>query len=152
MTADLDLQIAVEQSLPAPAMFQRWVEAAIGDRRNEAELTLRITDSAEVQQLNKTYRDKDQSTNVLSFPADLPPELNIPLLGDIIISAEVVEQEALEQGKSSEAHWAHMVIHGTLHLLGYDHIDDNDAEAMESLETQLLSQLGYANPYHNDDI
>jgi probable rRNA maturation factor len=128
------------------------VEAAIGDRRNEAELTLRITDSAEVQQLNKTYRDKDQSTNVLSFPADLPPELNIPLLGDIIISAEVVEQEALEQGKSSEAHWAHMVIHGTLHLLGYDHIDDNDAEAMESLETQLLSQLGYANPYHNDDI
>jgi probable rRNA maturation factor len=152
MTADLDLQIAVEQSLPAPAMFQRWVEAAIGDRRNEAELTLRITDSAEVQQLNKTYRDKDQSTNVLSFPADLPPELNIPLLGDIIISAEVVEQEALEQGKSSEAHWAHMVIHGTLHLLGYDHIDDNDAEAMESLETQLLSQLGYPNPYHNDDI
>jgi probable rRNA maturation factor len=152
MTADLDLQIAVEQSLPAPAMFQRWVEAAIGDRRNEAELTLRITDSAEVQQLNKTYRDKDQSTNVLSFPADLPPELNIPLLGDIIISAEVVEQEALEQGKSSEAHWAHMVIHGTLHLLGYDHIDDNDAEEMESLETQLLSQLGYANPYHNDDI
>jgi probable rRNA maturation factor len=152
MTADLDLQIAVEQSLPAPAMFQRWVEAAIGNRRNEAELTLRITDSAEVQQLNKTYRDKDQSTNVLSFPADLPPELNIPLLGDIIISAEVVEQEALEQGKSSEAHWAHMVIHGTLHLLGYDHIDDNDAEEMESLETQLLSQLGYANPYHNDDI
>jgi probable rRNA maturation factor len=133
-------------------MFQRWVEVAIGDRRTEAELTLRITDSAEVQQLNKTYRDKDQSTNVLSFPADLPPELNIPLLGDIIISAEVVEQEALEQGKSSEAHWAHMVIHGTLHLLGYDHIDDNDAEEMESLETQLLSQLGYANPYHNDDI
>ncbi|CAH0991633.1 Endoribonuclease YbeY [Sinobacterium norvegicum] len=152
MSADLDLQIVIEQAVPEQALFQRWVDAAIGDRREQAELTLRITDSAEVRELNNTYRGKDKTTNVLSFPADLPPELNIPLLGDIIISAEVVEHEAMEQGKTCEAHWAHMVIHGTLHLLGYDHIDDEEADAMESLETLLLTQLGYANPYRHDDI
>jgi len=149
MPIAIDIQIAHQQQCPSQEQFQRWVAAAIGNRREEAELTLRITDSEEVQTLNRTYRDQDKPTNVLSFPADLPPELEIPLLGDIIISAEVVEREAIEQGKSSEAHWAHMVVHGTLHLLGYDHIDDHEAQEMESLETEILISMGYPAPYQS---
>ena len=148
---ELDLQIAVEAPhLPAETEFQQWVEAAINKvepDRDEAQLTIRITDEAEVQELNRTYRHKDKPTNVLSFPFEAPPGVDIPLLGDIIICAAVVAREAEEQGKSLQAHWAHMVIHGTLHLLGYDHIIDAEAEEMEGLEIALLSGLGYANPY-----
>ncbi|ROR98732.1 putative rRNA maturation factor [Sinobacterium caligoides] len=150
MSLDIDLQIAVDSACPSEAQFERWVTAAIADRRAEAELSLRITDSAEVQELNRSYRQQDKPTNVLSFPADLPPELNIPLLGDIIISAEVVDCEAQQQGKLAEAHWAHMVVHGTLHLLGYDHIDDDEAEEMEALETEILTSMGYPAPYDQE--
>ncbi len=148
---ELDLQIAVEApNLPAEADFQRWVAAALNacdSEREEAQLTIRITDEAEITELNATYRNKAKPTNVLSFPFEAPPGVDIPLLGDIIICAAVVAREAEEQNKPIKAHWAHMVIHGTLHLLGYDHIDDAEAEVMEGLEIALLGDLGYANPY-----
>ncbi|MDH5785834.1 MAG: rRNA maturation RNase YbeY [Chromatiales bacterium] len=151
---ELDLQIAVEAvDLPSESILQQWVTAVI-DRvepgREETELTIRITDEAEIQELNRTYRHQDKPTNVLSFPFEQPPGVELPLLGDIIICSVVVEREALEQGKASEAHWAHMVIHGTLHLLGYDHITDAEAEQMEGLEIALLTGLGYTNPYLNE--
>ncbi len=145
---DLDLQIATEAlDLPSEADITRWVMAAVGEAMDEAQLTVRIVDEAEIRELNTTYRGKDYATNVLSFPFEAPPGVDIPLLGDIIICAAVVAREAEEQGKLLESHWAHMVIHGTLHLLGYDHIEETDAEAMEGLEIKLLTDLGYANPY-----
>ncbi|HEX9803452.1 MAG TPA: rRNA maturation RNase YbeY [Gammaproteobacteria bacterium] len=145
---DLDLQIVAEASdLPSEADILRWVAAAVGDAMEEAQLTVRITDEAEIRELNATYRGKDYATNVLSFPFEAPPGVDIPLLGDIVVCAAVVAREAAEQGKPLQAHWAHMVIHGTLHLLGYDHIEEVDAEEMEGLEIALLADLGYANPY-----
>jgi probable rRNA maturation factor len=112
-------------------------------------MTIRVVDEDEIRQLNRDYRGKDYATNVLSFESDLPPELDIPLLGDIIICPAVVQREAAEQCKTLDAHWAHMVIHGTLHLQGYDHIEDSEAEAMEALEIAIMQQLGYADPYNN---
>jgi len=145
---DLDLQIAVEaNNLPTQAQFESWVRLAVGSTMPEVELTIRLVESSESQQLNHTYRGKDKPTNVLSFPFEAPAEIDLPLLGDLIICVDVVEKEALEQNKSLEAHWAHMVIHGCLHLLGYDHIIDEEAEEMESLETQLLEHLGFSDPY-----
>ncbi|WP_101675944.1 rRNA maturation RNase YbeY [Alloalcanivorax mobilis] len=115
------------------------------------EITLRIVDDEEIQALNHQYRGKDKPTNVLSFPFDMPEGLPqdaiAPLLGDIVISAPVVRREASEQNKSLNAHWAHMVTHGVLHLLGYDHIEDDDAALMESLEIRALAEHGYADPY-----
>ncbi|MDO6619856.1 MULTISPECIES: rRNA maturation RNase YbeY [unclassified Shewanella] len=146
---DLDLQIAVTDSskLPSRSEFELWVATALGNTMAQAELTIRIVENTESQQLNNTYRGKDKPTNVLSFPFEAPPGIELPLLGDLIISAEVVELEANQQNKPLVAHWAHMVIHGCLHLLGYDHIIDNEAEEMESLETQLIEGLGFSNPY-----
>lgn len=145
---DLDLQVAADVAgMPDEAAIRRWVETALAGRREEAQLTVRITDEAEITDLNRTYRGKDRPTNVLSFPFEAPPGVELPLLGDIIICAAVVADEAHEQGKPLEAHWAHMVIHGTLHLLGYDHIEEAEAAAMEGLEIELLAGLGYANPY-----
>jgi len=108
-------------------------------------------DAAESQALNRRFRGKDRPTNVLSFPADLPPELELPLLGDLVVCREVVEAEAAEQGKPAEAHWAHMVVHGTLHLLGYDHETAEGAEAMEALEAEILSEFGWPDPYQEHD-
>ena len=145
---DLDLQIAVDaKKLPTQTQFESWVRVAVGLTMPEVELTIRLVESTESQQLNYTYRGKDKPTNVLSFPFEAPAEIDLPLLGDLIICVDVVEKEALEQNKSLEAHWAHMVIHGCLHLLGYDHIIDEEAEEMESLETQLLEHLGFSDPY-----
>lgn len=145
----LDLQNAYDGSavLPEQEDFERWLHSALEPSRDEAELTIRIVNDSESQQLNAQYRGKDKPTNVLSFPADLPAELELPLLGDLVICADIVQREAAEQGKSEIAHWAHMSIHGALHLLGYDHIDEAEADEMESLETQLLAGLGFANPY-----
>lgn len=134
-------------SLPSDEQFETWVEAALQKRMNEAELSLRIVDEDESQALNLQYRGKDKPTNVLSFPCELPEGVELPLLGDLVICAQVVAREALEQGKALHAHWAHMVVHGTLHLLGYDHIDDTEAEEMEAIEIQVLLELGYPNPY-----
>ncbi|MDR8522816.1 MULTISPECIES: rRNA maturation RNase YbeY [Shewanella] len=145
---DLDVQIAVEGfTLPSTTDLELWVKTAIRDTMNEAELTIRIVDVEESQSLNSTYRGKDKPTNVLSFPFEAPPGIELPLLGDLVICAAVVEQEAIDQNKPLIAHWAHMVVHGCLHLLGYDHIEDLEAEEMESLETQLIESLGYNNPY-----
>ena len=145
---DLDLQIAIDNDgLPSQEDFELWVRIALRNTMNQAELTIIIVDEAESQTLNSCYRGKDKRTNVLSFPFEAPPEIDIPLLGDLIICAPVVELEAKQQDKSLQAHWAHMVVHGCLHLLGYDHIQDAEAEEMESLETQLIESLGFNNPY-----
>ncbi len=144
----LDLQIAIESDqLPTQAQFENWVRLALGQTMPIAELTIRLVDVQESQNLNNTYRGKDKPTNVLSFPFESPPKLELPLLGDLVICVPVVETEASNQNKTLEAHWAHMVVHGCLHLLGYDHIIDSEAEEMESLETQLIESLGFPNPY-----
>ncbi|QJP11682.1 rRNA maturation RNase YbeY [Pseudomonas multiresinivorans] len=150
---ELDLQVASESAgLPSEAEFRTWCELALRQRQNDSELTIRLVDEAEGRELNKTWRHKDYATNVLSFPADVPDELlDIPLLGDLVICAPVVTREAAEQGKSVQAHWAHLVIHGCLHLLGYDHIDDEEAEEMEGLERELLAELGHPDPYAADE-
>ncbi|HLA33123.1 MAG TPA: rRNA maturation RNase YbeY [Pseudomonas sp.] len=146
---ELDLQIASDGAgLPTAAQFRAWCEIALRQRTADSELTIRLVDEAEGRELNHSFRHKDYATNVLSFPADVPDELlDIPLLGDLVICVPVVEREALEQGKTPEAHWAHLVIHGCLHLLGYDHIEDAEAEEMEALERELLSELGHPDPY-----
>ncbi|XXN64262.1 rRNA maturation RNase YbeY [Enterobacter ludwigii] len=144
---DLQLACADENHLPAEHEFQRWLEAAVTPFQPESEVTIRLVDEAESNELNLTYRGKDKPTNVLSFPFEAPPGIELPLLGDLIICRQVVEQEAAEQGKTVEAHWAHMVVHGTLHLLGYDHIEDEEAEEMEALETEIMLALGYPDPY-----
>ncbi|AWF82461.1 rRNA maturation RNase YbeY [Microbulbifer sp. A4B17] len=144
----LDVQRASRcQDLPSDEAISSWVSNALHGHRNEAELSVRIVDESESQELNHQYRDKDKPTNVLSFPTDFPAELDLPMLGDLVICAPVVQLEAEQQSKSLSAHWAHMVVHGTLHLLGYDHIEDADAQVMESLETRLLANLGIADPY-----
>ncbi|MDY0970426.1 rRNA maturation RNase YbeY [Siccibacter turicensis] len=145
----LDLQIACEDpaGLPDEAQFQTWLDAVIPQFQEESEVTIRIVDDAESHELNLTYRGKDKSTNVLSFPFEAPPGIELPLLGDLIICRQVVEREAREQEKPLHAHWAHMVIHGSLHLLGYDHIEDDEAEEMEGIETEIMLALGFADPY-----
>ncbi|WP_130834387.1 rRNA maturation RNase YbeY [[Erwinia] mediterraneensis] len=144
---DLQLACADNTGLPDEAAFQHWLEAAVTPFQPESEVTIRLVDETESHELNLTYRGKDKPTNVLSFPFEAPPGMELPLLGDLVICRQVVEQEAVEQGKSPEAHWAHMVVHGTLHLLGYDHIDDDEAEEMEALETEIMLALGYPDPY-----
>lgn len=152
MTISLDLQLASGASnLPDEAQFQQWLHAAVIPFQDDAEVTIRIVDNDESQQLNHQYRGKDKPTNVLSFPFQNPPGVELSLLGDLVICAPVVAQEATEQHKTAEAHWAHMVVHGCLHLLGFDHINDADAEQMEAEEIQILQQLGFNNPYLLDD-
>lgn len=140
--------------LPGADLLERW-SCAVFDHENlaEAELTLRLVDKAEMQDLNKRYRGKDKPTNVLSFPADVPAEvaLELPFLGDIILCVPVIHQEAEEQQKPVFAHWAHMVVHGVLHLLGYDHENDQDAKIMEKKEILILRNLNFQNPYNDDE-
>ncbi|CAM3576310.1 Endoribonuclease YbeY [Vibrio aerogenes CECT 7868] len=149
MTFELDLQIAVEneEGLPSFENFSFWVTKSIAPFRPHGELTIRIVDPAESQQLNYQYRDKNKPTNVLSFPFEAPPEIEIDLLGDLVICKAIVEQESKEQDKRQIAHWAHMVVHGCLHLLGYDHIQDDEAIEMESLETKIMQDMGFEDPY-----
>jgi len=147
MTIELDVQNATAfKPLPDDALFGRWVETAL-QGTSEAELTLRLVDRDESRKLNQRYRGKDQPTNVLSFPAELPPDLGIPLLGDIVLCAPLVGEESAAQNKSLSAHWAHLVIHGVLHLLGHDHQGEREAVEMEATEVELLASLGFANPY-----
>lgn len=145
----IDLQIACEQEtgLPTVEQIEQWATAAVQPQSDEVEMTVRIVDEAESHELNLNYRGKDRPTNVLSFPFECPDEVELPLLGDLVICRQVVEREAQEQDKPLMAHWAHMVVHGSLHLLGYDHIEDAEAEEMESLETQIMTGLGFADPY-----
>jgi probable rRNA maturation factor len=147
MKAEIDVQVAtVFSPLPAESELCLWAQTALRDL-TEADLTLRLVDSEESHKLNSRFRGKNQPTNVLSFPAELPPGLDIPLLGDVVICAPLVNEEAAVQGKSLQAHFAHLVIHGVLHLQGYDHQDDQQAAEMEALEVELLNSLGFANPY-----
>lgn len=145
----LDLQIACKETsgLPDKMLFQAWLDAVVPHFQEEAEVTVRLVDETESHNLNLTYREKDKPTNVLSFPFDTPPGIDLPLLGDLIICRQVVEHEAIGQRKPLHAHWAHMVVHGSLHLLGYDHIEDEDAEEMEGIETEIMLALGFDDPY-----
>lgn len=151
VTLDLQLASASTDGLPSEAQLQGWLDGTILGFQQEAEVTVRIVDEAESNELNLTYRGKDKPTNVLSFPFEAPPGLELPLLGDLVICRQVVEREAAEQGKPLMAHWAHMVVHGSLHLLGYDHIEDDEAEEMEALERDIMKELGFADPYLNDE-
>ena len=147
MAIELVVQnVSVCDDLPSEDQLRKWIERALG-KIDKALLTVRLVDSAESQQLNQAYRGKDRPTNVLSFPADLPVEVDLPLLGDIVICAPLVVQEAAEQGKPVSAHWAHLTIHGVLHLLGHDHQDEKEAGEMETLEIRFLSEMGFPNPY-----
>ncbi len=149
---ELDLQIATEFSpLPSHEDFAAWANAALTDHKPDAELTIRLVDDAESQSLNAEYRGKDKPTNVLSFPFEAPPGVELPLIGDLVISPNVVAKEAIEQDKDFQHHFAHMVVHGCLHLLGFDHINDDDAEVMESLEKQILAGMDIADPYRDDE-
>lgn len=137
-------------NLPTPEDFQRWATAAIKTaNKREGDVAIRIVTIAEIQQLNRDYRHKDKPTNVLSFPFDMPEGIEgiDPILGDIAICADIVAQEAAAQQKKPQDHWAHMVVHGCLHLLGYDHIKDDEAEEMEALEIAILTQFGITTPY-----
>ncbi|MBZ2188642.1 rRNA maturation RNase YbeY [Alcanivorax sp. JB21] len=147
-------------SVPQDDLLVQWALAAAAaaggalPRQTWGEITLRVVDDAESQALNLAYRGKDAPTNVLSFPFEMPEGLDVPddalILGDIAICAEVVADEARTQHKTLAAHWAHMVVHGVLHLLGFDHIDAADAADMEALETDILATLGFADPYVTD--
>ena len=151
--AIVDLQVASEcQQLPSAKQFKRWVEAALQKEmqsKDEIELAIRIVDEADSQALNMQYRGKEKPTNVLSFPFEAPPQVPCDLLGDLVICHAIVIDEAKEQGKFLGDHWAHMLIHGCLHLLGFDHVQDDEAEAMEILEIDILKKLEIDNPYQS---
>ncbi|MDH5323902.1 MAG: rRNA maturation RNase YbeY [Gammaproteobacteria bacterium] len=152
---ELDFQVASTEYAsigPDQKTLERWIvaaAAAVPEKKSNdhIQLTVRVVDESEMTQLNQTYRNKTGSTNVLSFPAELPEDLPLPLLGDVLVCAPVVRREALEQHKSLEQHWAHMIVHGVLHLMGYDHISDEEAETMEALEVAILAKLDFPNPY-----
>lgn len=151
MSIVLDLQLAsASPNLPTEQDFQLWLEAVLLPYQQEFEVTIRLVDEEESQSLNHEYRGKEKPTNVLSFPFEAPPGITLPLLGDLVICTQVVAKEAEEQNKTLSAHWAHMVVHGTLHLLGFDHIDPIEAEEMEGKEIAILAELGYNNPYELD--
>lgn len=145
----IQLDFINEDNLPVPDadQFQNWLNQIAKKLNISGEVCIKIVDKTESLDLNSTYRQKDKPTNVLSFPADIPDFVESTHLGDLAICAPVVEEEALEQNKSINNHWAHLTIHGCLHLLGYDHIEDTEAEVMEGLEIELLAELGIGNPY-----
>lgn len=150
MSVTLDLQIeSQENAIPDENELQLWTNQALKAQDSDYELTIRVVDEPEIQALNKQYRQKDSPTNVLSFPANIPEyiALSPKLLGDIILCAPIIKKEAMSQNKAIRAHYAHMVIHGVLHLLGYDHIKEEDAAIMEPLEITLLKELGFNDPY-----
>ncbi|TVS17255.1 MAG: rRNA maturation RNase YbeY [Gammaproteobacteria bacterium] len=149
MALDLALQraTACPDLLPADVAFRTWVLAALHGHREAAELVIRIVDADEGRALNAAWRGREKATNVLSFPADLPADLGLPVLGDLVLCAPVVASEAAEQGKPLADHYAHLTVHGVLHLLGYDHEQDADAERMEAEERRILAGLGIPDPY-----
>ena len=145
---DVSVEYALPRvGLPAAVSFRKWVAAALDGRIREADLALRVVGTKEGRALNRHYRGKDYATNVLSFPAELPEGVKLPLLGDIVLCAPVVAKEAREQKKSLAAHYAHLTVHGTLHLLGWNHDDAREADAMEQLEREILAELGIGDPY-----
>ncbi len=154
MSAIVDLQQAYEgepeiiAAIPSLSDIQRWADAVLTtEALSEQEFTVRFVDEEESQALNHEYRGKNKPTNVLSFPFEAPPGIDINLLGDLVICAPVIAREATEQSKSTLSHYAHMTVHGLLHLLGYDHIENGEAEVMEAKEIAILSTLGIDDPY-----
>ena len=158
MSLALEVQLALDMpGLPAETELSRWAEAAVkgaarenpalAERCAETELVIRIVNEGESAALNQAYRRKQGPTNVLSFPFESPPGIDVNLLGDLVICAPVVVREAISQDKRLTAHWAHLVVHGVLHLLGYDHQDEMQALEMETLETRILADLGFPDPY-----
>ncbi len=147
MNLVVDIQSSSGDPCPDEDDIRRWIAAALAGRREQAEVSVCLVDEDEMAGLNSRYRGKSGSTNVLSFPAELPPGVEHPLLGDIVICPAVVNREAGEQHKTPEQHWSHMLVHGSLHLLGYDHVDPVEAEDMEALETAILAELGHPCPY-----
>lgn len=144
----LELQIATTAAnLPSTAQFQTWIDAALADQEQIFEVVIRLVDEAESAELNQEYRSKNGPTNVLSFAFEVPDGVDLNLLGDLVICGPLVEKEALEQHKPVDHHWAHLVIHGVLHLRGYDHIEDDEATEMEDKEIAILQQLNIPNPY-----
>ena len=144
----VDRQIATRAArLPSTSKLRRWIASTLARHRGRRSIAVRLVDPAESRRLNATYRSRDRATNVLSFVAPVRQPGDERLLGDLVICAPVVAAEARAQGKTIEAHWAHLVVHGTLHLLGYDHARPRAARAMEAREVAILSRLGYANPY-----
>ena len=147
----LDIQVVSQsKQLPDQEQFQYWVDAVLNDGSEDSELVIRIVDEAEMTQFNEQYRDKKGSTNILSFSFEVPEGVDSNLLGDILVCAPVVEKEAQDQHKELDHHWAHMIVHGVLHLLGYDHVDDQDAEEMEALEIKILKKIKIRNPYEEN--
>ena len=146
MTIDLDVQIISKSlNIPKKEDFQYWANAVPSVEKTSA--CVRVVDEIEAKSLNKQYRQIDKATNVLSFPAELPSEVGLQFLGDIVICADIVDRESQQQSKQSREHWAHLLVHGLLHLQGYDHQNDAEANEMESLEIDILQQLGIPNPY-----
>lgn len=147
----IDIQRVFESdSQPSDAQLELWVNTVLASLNEEFELTIRIVDETESAQLNETYRHKNGATNILSFPFEVPDEIELNLLGDLVICAPILQREAGEQNKPLHNHWAHIVMHGTLHLLGYDHIEDEEAQEMEAKEIELLQTLSIPNPYETD--
>jgi probable rRNA maturation factor len=145
---DIEIQVVFEsKGQPDQQQIQLWVDAALVDFDQDTEIVVRIVDELESAELNEQYRHKSGPTNILSFPADLPEGIELNLLGDLVICAPVLEKEALEQNKLLAHHWAHIIVHGVLHLLGYDHIDETEAELMEEKEIAILNKLNINNPY-----
>jgi len=145
---DIEIQAVFESDgQPDPQQIQLWVDTALADYDRNAEIVLRIVGEQESAELNEQYRHKSGPTNILSFPVDVPEGIELDLLGDLVICAPIVEKEALEQDKILAHHWAHIIVHGVLHLLGYDHIDDDEAELMENKEIAILHKLNINNPY-----
>lgn len=152
MNASVDVQIASNTgALPSPKQFESWAQAVLAGAEGRVELTLRLVDETESAELNQTYRNIPGPTNVLSFPFEAPAGVALPLIGDVVICAPVVRREASEQKKSTNAHFAHMVVHGALHLLGYDHEHRGDAVRMEAEERRILARLGFPDPYAAGD-
>jgi len=151
MTIEVEVQRASGSDfIPGDDCFQIWAGTAMEDGGSRL-LTIRVVGRAESAELNQRYRRKKGPTNVLAFAADVPQECGVPLLGDIVICAPLVMEEAMAQGKNPQAHWAHLVIHGVLHLLGFDHQNTAQAAVMESREISLLASLGYPDPYARND-
>lgn len=152
MILDLEIQHATQlQNIPSDSSFIQWSKAALRQEQDHAEMVIRLVDEAEIQELNRQYRGRDRPTNVLSFPMTTPAVVESNLLGDLVICAPVVLREAKEQGKPVNAHWAHMVVHGVLHLLGYDHQDESAGDAMEQLEQEIMLSLGFNDPYQEGE-
>jgi probable rRNA maturation factor len=151
----INIQHAAEKSSsPSAAKLRKWAAFALKHERPAGEMTIRLVDAETIASLNQLYRHKNRPTNILSFPFDpemAPPKAKIPYIGDIAICAEVVNGEAITQHKEIEAHWTHIVVHGVLHLLGYDHEAKREAVVMEALEKKILAALGVPDPYGEED-